>query len=115
MKHTLKILIRLPRILLFALYVLKELVISNFQVVAVVLRPGLKIRPGIVAVPLSLTSDTAIFIFANVITLTPGTLTMDVTADKSHIYVHALVLGDKQAFIDGLKSGFEKKIAGLFE
>ncbi|MBP9733528.1 MAG: Na+/H+ antiporter subunit E [Candidatus Omnitrophica bacterium] len=115
MNNWIKFVTRLPLILAFLLYTTWELIKSNYQVVIAVLQPGLKIRPGIVAVPLSLTSEAAIFVFANVITLTPGTLTLDVAADKSCLYVHALVLGDKQEFIDSLKNGFEKKISELFK
>jgi multicomponent Na+:H+ antiporter subunit E len=109
-----KIVLRLPEILGFAAYVFWELVKSNVQVVQAVLSPRLPISPGIVAVPLDLKSDAAIFIFANVITLTPGTMTVEVSDDRSRLYVHALLVGDKEELVRSFKSGFETRIARLF-
>ena len=49
------------------------------------------------------------------ITLTPGTLSVDVAADKSVLYVHALNMADKQGMIADITNGFEKKIQEVFE
>lgn len=74
--------------------------------------PGLNIRPGIIAVPLDAKTDAEITVLAQVITLTPGTLSMDVSPDRSTLYVHALYVpnGDKQTIIDEIKNGFERRL-----
>lgn len=96
---------------------LRELVVSAYRVAVLVLRPDMKerIQPGIVAVPLTVTSDAEITLLANLITLTPGTVSIDVSEDRKHLYVHVLVMTDKQAAIDDIKNGFERKVRELFE
>lgn len=79
------------RYLYFALYVLvfiKEVVKANLDVIYRVLHPALPIRPGIVKVKTELKSETALTFLANSITLTPGTLTVDVDAEAGILYVH---------------------------
>ena len=61
--------------------------LANFDVVYRVLHPKMPINPGIVKVKTSLKSQTAITALANSITLTPGTLTVDLTED-GYLYIH---------------------------
>jgi multicomponent Na+:H+ antiporter subunit E len=67
-------------------------------------------KPGIVKVPLDAKSDLEITLLANLITLTPGTLSLGVSKDRSALYVHAMYIQSKQEFIDSIKNGFEKKL-----
>jgi multicomponent Na+:H+ antiporter subunit E len=96
---------------------LRELMISAFRVAVLVLRPDMSahIRPGIVGVPLTVRSDAEITLLANMITLTPGTVSVDVSDDRKTLYVHALVITDRQALIDEIKNGFERKVREVFE
>lgn len=89
---------------------IKELIFSSLQVAKEVLRPRLKIEPGIIAVPLTVDRDIEITLLANLISLTPGTLSVDISTDRSTLYVHALHIGDADAFIQQIKNGFERKI-----
>lgn len=93
-----------------------ELVVSALRVSALVLRPDMKaaLRPAIVAVPLSVRSDAEITLLASLITLTPGTLSVDVAEDRSVLYVHVLSLGNEAELIGGIKSGFERRIGEIF-
>jgi multicomponent Na+:H+ antiporter subunit E len=108
---------RIRRIISLAALFLYELVVSAVRVAIVVVRPDLSnaVRPAIIAVPLTVKSDAEITLLANMITLTPGTLSVDVAADKSVLYVHALDMADKDAMIADIASGFEKKIQEVFE
>jgi len=108
---------RIRRIISLAALFLYELVVSAVRVAIVVMRPDLSnaVRPAIIAVPLTVKSDAEITLLANMITLTPGTLSVDVAADKSVLYVHALDMADKQAMIADIANGFEKKIQEVFE
>jgi multicomponent Na+:H+ antiporter subunit E len=108
---------RVRRILSLVLLFLYELVVSAVRVAAVVLRPDMSraFRPAIVAVPLTIKSDAEITLLANLITLTPGTLSVDVSADKSVLYVHALCMDDREAMIADIADGFEKKVREVFE
>lgn len=96
---------------------LYELMASAVRVALVVLRPDMNkvIQPAIVAVPLSVKSDVQITMLANLITLTPGTLSVDLSPNRSVLYVHALTMGDRDAMIADIKNGFEKKILEVFE
>jgi len=107
---------RLLRFGSLALLFLRELFVSAFRVAALVLSPrlGTRLQPGIVAFPLSVTSDVEITLLANLITLTPGTLSVDVSEDRSTLYVHVLALPDKQALIAEIASGFEAKVKEVF-
>jgi multicomponent Na+:H+ antiporter subunit E len=99
----------------FIIYFIWELVISNMRVTRDVLRPVSRLRPGIVAMPLDLRSDGAITLLANVIALTPGTIALDVSADRKFMYIHAIQLEDKERVLRSLKGGLERRVRELFE
>lgn len=102
-------------LLLIGLF-LYELLVSAVKVALVVLQPNLKaaLKPAIVAVPLTVKSDAEITLLANMITLTPGTLTVDVAGDRSVLYVHVLALDSDTALIAGIANGFEARIREVF-
>lgn len=106
--------IRPLRALLLFLLFLRELFRSAWRVAVLVLRPRLDIRPDVVAVPVSLTRDAELTLLANLITLTPGTLTVDVAEDRRALYVHALEGGDPEAVKRDIRAGFERAIRETF-
>jgi multicomponent Na+:H+ antiporter subunit E len=69
---------------------LRELVTSSIRVTRYVLQPTLTIRSAIVAYPLGVSTDREIAALANLITLTPGTMSLDVSEDKSTLYIHTM-------------------------
>jgi len=89
---------------------LYELVLSAFRVAADVLRPRMSFKPGIIALPLTTDDDVQITVLANLITLTPGTLSVDVSTDKTTLYVHAMRADDPDGLIQDLREGFERQI-----
>ena len=100
------------KIILFIGFFLGELVKASFQVLFTVLKPSL-LRPGVIAIPLDITSDFQITLLGNLITLTPGTLTLDVSTDKKVIYVHSIRVDDPEEFRQEIKDGFEKRILDI--
>ncbi|WP_046176496.1 Na+/H+ antiporter subunit E [Domibacillus indicus] len=96
-------------IFLFLLF-LKELIKANIDVLKLVLRPRLNIRPGIFAFETELKSDWEITLLANLITLTPGTLVVDVSDDNKTLYIHAIDIADVSEAADSIKNSFEKAI-----
>lgn len=92
-----------------------ELVKSSVNVAILVLSPGRTLSPAIIAFPLSLTSDAGITLLANMLTLTPGTLSMDVSDDRQTLFVHAMDAPDTEAVIADIKNTFEAQIMRLFE
>lgn len=92
-----------------------ELVKANFHVVKIVLKPKLNHQPGIVAVRTRLESNLEISILAALITLTPGTISMDFSEDNKTIYVHVIDIPDKEAAINDIHNSFEKAIMEVTE
>ncbi len=108
---------KLVRMTALAVLFFYELSISALRVGLLVLSPDLKsrLKPGIVAFPLSVKTDVEITLLANLITLTPGTLSVDVSADRKILYVHAIAVPSKQALIKDIASGFEARILEVFK
>ena len=95
----------------FGLFFGYSLTVASLKVVYTVVSPRLPIRPAVVAIPLDLETDVEITLLGNLITLTPGTLTLDVSADRKTIYVHTIHVGDDvEAFKQEIKTGFERRI-----
>jgi len=67
-----------------------EMIKANVHVALIVLHPMLPIKPGIVKIKTKLSKDSAITILTNSITLTPGTLTVDINPDTKEIYIHCI-------------------------
>jgi multicomponent Na+:H+ antiporter subunit E len=99
-----------PKIISFLLFFIWELTKANIQVAYEVITPKFNMKPGIVALPLDAKTDLEITLLANLITLTPGTLSLDVSSDRSVLYVHAMYVMDKKEFIADIKQGFEKRL-----
>ena len=94
---------------LFFLFI-KELILANISVLKVIIKPTLDMKPGIFALQTDLKQPWEITLLANLITLTPGTLVIDVSDDNSTLYIHAMDINDVQLEIDGIKNSFEKAI-----
>lgn len=108
--HSRFYLLRVIAVLNLILIFIKELLLSNIAVLKVILKPKLDIRPGIFALQTDLKEDWEITVLANLITLTPGTLVVDVSHDNKTLYIHAMDLEDAQEAIDSIKTTFEKAI-----
>jgi multicomponent Na+:H+ antiporter subunit E len=101
---------------IFSLFMLfmKELALSAWKVAVMVVAPRLDLKPGIFAFPLTVDRDFEITLLANLITLTPGTLSVDVSEDRKVLYVHAIDCSDPEGAIRDIADGFEKKIMEAF-
>ncbi|MGF2617617.1 Na+/H+ antiporter subunit E [Rossellomorea vietnamensis] len=101
---------RVVAIIKLVLLFLKELILSNISVLKTLLKPKLDIKPGIFALPTDLTKNWEITLLANLITLTPGTLVVDISFDNKILYIHTLDIPDVDEAIDDIKNTFEKAI-----
>ncbi|GLS14432.1 MULTISPECIES: Na+/H+ antiporter subunit E [Hydrogenophaga] len=108
-----KPLTRLPAWLVLAGLFIRELVLSVRDVLQAVLDPRCIRRSGIVAVPLSLRTDTGIALLANLVTLTPGTTSLHVSDDRRWLYVHVMNLGDDT--VAQIQDGFERRVKEALE
>lgn len=102
---------RVAGILSLSLYTIIVLVIANFRVAWYTISPLKDLRPAILEVPIEPdATDTEITLLATLITLTPGTLTLDVAQDRHAIYVHFMHVDDVDKAVEEIKTGFEKRI-----
>jgi multicomponent K+:H+ antiporter subunit E len=98
----------------YALVLLKDIILCNIEVTAQVLGPMAKLSPGFVAIPLDITGEFPITLLASTISLTPGTVSADVSEDRRWLYVHALHLTDEQALITAIKQNYEAPLKEIF-
>ncbi len=92
-----------------------ELIVSSLQVIWDIVTPTHKSRPAIIEVPLDVKTDTGILLVTNLISLTPGTLSIDVSEDRKTLKVHAMFADDPAVVCHQLKSGMEKWVIDAVE
>lgn len=100
----------------YAVLVLWDVIVANFQVARIVLfMPRDKIQSNWVTVPLDLQSPEAITLLAGTITMTPGTLTADMSACGRALLIHSLHAPDPGAVRDDIKARYESRLKRIFE
>jgi multicomponent Na+:H+ antiporter subunit E len=97
----------------FAVFFIVELVLANLRVARDVLSPRMRISPGVIAVPLDIRGPVEITAMANLLSLTPGTMSLDVSRDRTVLYVHGMWLDDPDEVRREIKEGFESWIKDL--
>jgi multicomponent Na+:H+ antiporter subunit E len=95
-------------------YLAWQIVVANLKVAAAVLGPRRLLRPALVAVPLDAKSDEQITVLSNLISLTPGTLSLEVSPDRRTLFVHAMSVSSPDALRREIKDGFERRVIGAF-
>lgn len=95
--------------------VLKDIVVSNIEVARRVLGPEAALRPGWVWVPLDIRDPHGIVALAGIVTLTPGTLSAELSEDRRHLLVHAFNLADAPALVADIKARYETPLREIFE
>lgn len=105
-----------PLVLLkFTLRVLADIVTANLDVAKLILGPSSKLRPAFVEYPLELTHDFAISLLASTVSLTPGTVSSDISPDRKTMLIHGLDVADAQELIDTIKQRYERPLMEVFE
>ncbi|WP_373490789.1 Na+/H+ antiporter subunit E [Parasphingorhabdus sp.] len=95
--------------------VLWDIIVANFEVAAIILfKRNRDLQPAWLIVPLELGTPEAITVFAGTISLTPGTVSTDVSACGTYLLVHALDAPDPQADVDRIKSRYEARLNKVF-
>lgn len=98
----------------YALKVLYDIIVANFQVAVRVLGPRSRLKPGWIALPLEIEGTLPITLLASTISLTPGTVSADLSDDRKWLYVHVLDLSDEQALIAEIKQRYEQPLKEIF-
>ena len=101
---------RLPMVFGLIGFFGKELLVSNLKVLWDVITPRHISRPGIIGIPLDARTDAEIMLVANLISLTPGTLSLDLSEDKRVLYVHVMFLDDIEKTRRQIKQGLERRV-----
>jgi multicomponent Na+:H+ antiporter subunit E len=97
----------------FIIYLLKEIVVGNIAMAWLILQPKPKLDPGIIAIPLTVSTSLEITVLSLAIAATPGTLVIDLDRDPAGgntLYIHTLNVGNPDQFRASIKNGFERMI-----
>lgn len=98
----------------YVLMVMKDILTANVEVALLIVGPAKKLKPGFVAIPLDVTTDLGITILASTVSLTPGTVSAEVSKDKAWLFVHALHLESEAELIESVKQRYERPIKEIF-
>ncbi len=93
-----------------AIFFIWELLVSSLKVAWSVVTPLRYSKPGIISVPLDEMSDTELTVLGNLISLTPGSLSLDISEDRRHLVVHAMFIEDPEDFRREIKKGMEHRV-----
>ncbi|GAB3527024.1 hypothetical protein GCM10027443_02940 [Pontibacter brevis] len=106
---------KLPKAVNFGFFFLKELLVANVKIAFDILTPHYYMNPTVIAIPLRIKTNFEIMLLANMITLTPGTLSIDVSKNRKTLYVHALYVKDDdiEKLKQHIKHGFERRLIEL--
>ncbi|HDZ56790.1 MAG TPA: Na+/H+ antiporter subunit E [Pseudomonas xinjiangensis] len=108
--------LRRPLVLMkFGLRVLLDILTANLDVARLILGPSARLRPAFVEYPLELEHEFAISLLASTISLTPGTVSSDISDDRKILLIHGLDIADPQVLIDTIKQRYEKPLMEVFE
>jgi multicomponent K+:H+ antiporter subunit E len=108
--------LRRPRVAArLAWRVLRDIVVANLQVAMRIIGPGDALAPRFVWVPLDLKRPRAIGLLAGIVTMTPGTVSADLSDDHAWLLVHGLDVADPEALVAEIKERYETPIRELFE
>ncbi|MDK8190765.1 Na+/H+ antiporter subunit E [Paenibacillus sp. UMB7766-LJ446] len=102
--------VRLWAIIKLIALLFKELVRASIEVIRQIVKPKLDIRPGIFTYQTQLSSDWEVTLLCLLISLTPGTLPLEISGNQRKLYIHALDIKDQQKMSDDIKNTFEKAI-----
>ncbi len=106
---------KIPKLLEFFLFYIGEVLASNLRIARDVLSPRLRAAPAILEIPLAPgLTDWQAYLLGCLISMTPGTLTLDLTADKRLLTIHAMYAGDPSAAIAELQQRYERRVRDVF-
>jgi multicomponent K+:H+ antiporter subunit E len=102
-------------LLRFVAVILWDIIIANIAVARLVLGPQNRLNPRFLEIPLDVADPYALVTLASVITLTPGTVSSELSADRRTLYVHALDATDPAAAVRQIKQRYEAPLKEIFE
>lgn len=109
-----KILLRIFRFAGFFGFFVREVLVSNLRLVSDILDPDTRVRPGLIELPLDLTTDRQRWILATCISMTPGTLSLRLDESRDVLLIHTLHRDEREAIVADLKARFERRVGDVF-
>ena len=106
---------KVGQVVRFALVFVWELLVATLRVAIDIVTPRHLMKPAILAIPLECRSHAETTMLANVITLTPGTLSLDVAPDGKTLYVHAMYASDVERARRAIEQGLGRRVREVFE
>ncbi len=106
---------RMGKLLRFLPVFLWDVLIANLQVAWLIMNVGRTLRPRWLVIPLEITDPHAITTLANVITLTPGTVSAEIGPHRKTLLVHSLDVADEAEAVEFIKRRYERPIGEIFE
>jgi multicomponent K+:H+ antiporter subunit E len=103
------------KFILFMGLLLRDIIVSNIVVAKQVLGSPERLQPGFVAIPLELKEALPITMLASTISLTPGTVSIEISEDQETLYVHALHVTDETTLVQRIKQRYEQPLKEIFE
>ena len=98
----------------FLLMVVGDIIVANLQVARLILSPTRRLHPAFVEVPMELEDELALTMLASIATLTPGTVSADLSDDRRTLLVHGLDVGDEAELVASIKSRYEAPLKAIF-
>ncbi|KMK76649.1 Na+/H+ antiporter subunit E [Alkalihalobacillus pseudalcaliphilus] len=89
---------------------IRELLLSNLSVMKIIMKPKLDIKPGIFTLHIDYKSDWELTLLSLLISLTPGTVVIDISHDKEQMYIHTMNIDDLENSIEHISNSFQKVI-----
>ena len=115
MKTILSLPLRTYWLILFLLFYFTELVWSSILLAIDIMKPGGVFHHGIIAVDIDIKHPTGLILLSNLISMTPGSLNIELTPDRKKLYIHSMYLKDPEGFRKDFKKKYELKIKRIFE
>ncbi len=107
---------RLGKMVTYSIMVIWDIIVANVQVAWIVLTvPNSKLKPAWIVIPLELVQPEAITVLAGTITLTPGTVSADLSDEGHSLLVHVLHTDDADAVREDIKTRYEKRLVEIFQ
>ncbi|MDN7125714.1 Na+/H+ antiporter subunit E [Pseudidiomarina terrestris] len=99
----------------YFLILLVDIILSNFNIAAIILMPKKRIQPALIEFPLDVTGSVPITILASTISLTPGTISAELARDGRSLLIHALNVQDADATVQQIKQRYERRLKEIFQ
>jgi len=109
-----KIIWKIYKILEFLVFYFSKVIQANFHLAWRILQPKMNMKPGIIKIPVNLKKKHAILLLVNLISMTPGSFTLDLTDDRKFIYVHFLFISSEEKVLNDIKQ-LENRVSTLFK